>query len=274
MVKDPSPYGPPYGPDDGWIPCDYYFACLDGTWNGNNNGIYGEIADQPDLFPEVSVGRLAPNNLDDAYRIVNRIVTYTPPAQRKALLVANNLGWGLCYEKIFKQTKILPLIQSFFSTIYQLYECDGTLTLAGFVNLVNNSGISLIQYYGHGSPTSTQLMDSSQVDSQILSTPYYPVFFALSCSTCRYDNMECFGEAWADKAKASYIGSTRVAYGGGQQTGEGIDQRFMAAYPLVWNTGYALNNARVNHFISHGWNTIAIKTILEFTLLGDPVMLH
>lgn len=49
--------------DDNNIPADLYYACLDGTFDNNENGIYGEVADaEPgkldiDLLAEVCVGR-------------------------------------------------------------------------------------------------------------------------------------------------------------------------------------------------------------------------
>jgi len=270
MAVDPAPYD---SIDDGWIPCDYYFSCLDGTWDANGNHKYGEIVDLPDLLPEVAVGRLPTNTLDDAYKIVNRIKAYSPPAQRIALLAANDLGWG-GHEITFKENTYKPILIGFFSTIYRLYQGWGTLTLATFADHINNRGVGFVEYYGHGSPTSTQLMTKEQVKMAIDITPAFLVQFSLSCSTSRYDNQECYGEAWVECTRASsYIGSTRVAYGS-SSTGEGIDTRFINRYRLIWNTGCSLTMAKKQHFIDYGWNRYAIKSILEFTLLGDPFMNH
>ena len=38
-------------------PCDHYYECLDGTWDGNGNHTYGEIADNPDMYADISEGR-------------------------------------------------------------------------------------------------------------------------------------------------------------------------------------------------------------------------
>jgi hypothetical protein len=272
LVVDPSPYN---NIDDGWIPCDYYYACLDGTWDSNNNKKYGEIADKPDLLPEVYVGRIPTNDLDDAYRVVNSIIKYetSPPAKKGALLAANDLGWG-CHEITFKEQTYLPLVKGCpFPAIYRLYQKWNNLTVSTFANQVNK-GIDFIEYYGHGSPSSTQLMSMSQVKSVINTTTSMPVLFALSCSTARYDCQECFGEAWLEYIKASaYIGSTRVAYGG-LDSGEGLDIRFIKNYCGIWRTGAALDIAKYQLFKDYGWSTYTIKTILEFTLFGDPVMNH
>jgi len=272
MAVDPIPYG---GVDDGWIPCDYYYACLDGTWDANNNGKYGELADKPDLMPELCVGRIPTNNLDDAYRIVHSIMKYenNPPKKKGALLAANDLGWA-CHEITFKEQTILPLIKGCgFSPIHRLYQKWNNLTVSTFAKVVNN-GIDFIQYYGHGSPTSTQLMSMTQVKNLLKTTPSMPVVFALSCSTSRYDCQECFGEAWIECTKSSgYVGSTRVAYGG-LSTGEGLDIRFIKNYCKLKRTGCALDIAKYQLFRAYGWNAYTLKTILEFILFGDPVMRH
>ena len=274
MAVDPSPHP---GHDDGWIPCDYYYACLDGNWDANGNGRYGELADEPDLLPEVCVGRLPTNDFEDAYRIVRSIIGYesAPPKPRGSLLAANDVdfSWDPCHEVKFKENTILPLVKACAPPTTRLYEKWNNLTVSTFAKKVNG-GVDFIEYYGHGSPTWTQLMTMAQVDSVLRTTPSLPVVFALSCSTSRYDERECFGEAWVEGAKASaYVGSVRVAYGG-SSTGEGLDVRFIQHYCKLRRTGCALDYAKYQLFKDFGWNTHTLKTVLEFSLFGDPVMDH
>lgn len=272
MAVDPAPYG---SIDDGKIPCDYYYACLDGTWDSNRNRRYAELADKPDLLPELFVGRIPTQDLDEALWIVARIKSYqnNPPARRGALLAANDLGWG-CHEIGFKENTIRPLLpRSSYPTVWRLYQKWNNLSLSTFANVFNN-GVDLVEYYGHGSPTSTQLMSAAQVATALQWKPSWPVVFALSCSTSRYDNRECFGEAWVEKGKASaYIGSTRVAYGS-LSTGEGLDIRFLNYFRILRRAGSSLDIAKYSLFKSYGWNKYTLKTILEFTLFGDAYMLH
>lgn len=39
------------------IACDLYYADLDGNWNSDGDGIFGEVEDDVDMYPEVFVGR-------------------------------------------------------------------------------------------------------------------------------------------------------------------------------------------------------------------------
>jgi hypothetical protein len=272
MVVDPSPYT---GVDDGWIPADFYYSCLDGTWDANGNGRYGEAADQPDLMPEVSVGRIPVDNLDDAEKVVSAIVRYenAPPAPKGALVAANDLGWD-GHEVTFKNTSVVPLLNACpCRPVTALYERDGTLSVSTFAAAVN-AGVDFVQYFGHGSPTSTQLMNAAQVTSLLNATASFPVVFSLSCSTARYDCIESFGEAWTESGRASaYVGSTRVAYGS-LDTGEGLDIRFIRNFCSQPRAGRALDLAKYQLFRDFGWNALTLKTILEFSLFGDPVMTH
>ena len=270
MVVDPDPYS---GVDDGQIPCDFYYACLDGSWDGNNNGKYGEAADKPDLAPEVSVGRIPAGDPDGASAIVDAVIRYenSPPAFKGVLLAANDLGWG-GQEVTFKKGSVVPLFENAgVSVAAQLYEREGDLSLATFSGVVNG-GIDLVEYYGHGSPDSTQLMKAGQVQSGILPTPSYPLVFALSCSTARYDNQHSFAETWIDGIKASaYVGSTRVAYGS-EGAGEGLETRFFKNHLKSRRAGDSLVLAKYGLFKDYGLDPYTLKTVLEFTLLGDPIM--
>jgi len=62
--------------DEDNIGCDMYFADLDGTWNADGDDIYGELADDVDLYPEVFVGRAPVRTADETTAFVEKIVSY------------------------------------------------------------------------------------------------------------------------------------------------------------------------------------------------------
>ncbi len=43
------------------LPADMYFVCLDGTWNDDNDELWGEVGED-DLLPELAIGRMPFNN--------------------------------------------------------------------------------------------------------------------------------------------------------------------------------------------------------------------
>jgi hypothetical protein len=59
---------------------DYYYSALDTNWDNNSNLIYGESGEE-DWVPELAVGRLPVNNIDEVFDVVNKILYYekNPP---------------------------------------------------------------------------------------------------------------------------------------------------------------------------------------------------
>ena len=67
-------------PSDPWydtIACDQYYSCLDGTWDADDNSVFGEMHDSVDLAPDVYVGRASVSNTEEADRFVTKTLTYS-----------------------------------------------------------------------------------------------------------------------------------------------------------------------------------------------------
>ena len=57
------------------LPADMYFVCLDGTWDDNNNGLWGEPGED-DLLPELAVGRMPFNNETQFNNMMHKTLEY------------------------------------------------------------------------------------------------------------------------------------------------------------------------------------------------------
>jgi hypothetical protein len=66
--------GTPY--TDSNIPSDLYYSGIDGTYDANGNHIYGEIADDPDVLPDLSVGRFTVNDTSELRNMIWKTVQY------------------------------------------------------------------------------------------------------------------------------------------------------------------------------------------------------
>jgi len=68
--------------DDTYKPTDYYYADLTGSWDSNNNSIWGESAeytgnhDEISWVPEVYVGRLPASNPSELDNMINKTLKY------------------------------------------------------------------------------------------------------------------------------------------------------------------------------------------------------
>lgn len=81
-----------YCPD---IPCDLYYGCLDGTWDADNDGIYGEIDDEVDFASEVWIGRIPVQTPEETAAYIQKIMTYeslSPDGFADTMLLQANSG--------------------------------------------------------------------------------------------------------------------------------------------------------------------------------------
>ncbi|MBU8932932.1 MAG: T9SS type A sorting domain-containing protein [candidate division Zixibacteria bacterium] len=57
--------------------CDLYFADLTGDWNTDGDNVWGEpVSDEPDLVPELRIGRLPFNTAQEMSAYVDKLITY------------------------------------------------------------------------------------------------------------------------------------------------------------------------------------------------------
>lgn len=79
----------------GDIPCDLYYSALDGDWDANRNGIFGEVDDSVDLIPDVFIGRLPISTAGELDTVVSKVVAYcsdsSAPYLRRVLLTGFDL---------------------------------------------------------------------------------------------------------------------------------------------------------------------------------------
>ena len=64
------------GYSDSNIPSDIYYSGIDGNYDSNGNHIYGEVADNPDLLPDIPVGRFTVNDTAELHRMIRKTISY------------------------------------------------------------------------------------------------------------------------------------------------------------------------------------------------------
>jgi hypothetical protein len=159
-----------FGWDD--VPSDLYYACLDGDFDANGNGLYGEPDDAPDLMAELDVGRAPVDSCAEVENFVRKTLTYQ--ATQAAYLQraqfagewlwddAGEYNWGKTFlEQIHHSSdELLPTLgfdQSAFYQVATLYDRDlggpdswGAAEILGVLNanphLVNHLGHSYTNY--------------------------------------------------------------------------------------------------------------------------------
>jgi plastocyanin len=229
LVKDPNPVAPF---DDGWIPADSYYACLDATTNWdtyNSNHVYGEFVDTnfdglyeatdlDDAIQDVWIGRFSSSDIARVTAWANNAVAYekstTGAWMNSCMLIAPNAGtMGTAMNTAAKMEEYINktgqgyygYLGSYYGKIVssgvirRLYEQTGTLSRGAVISSIN-SGIAFGTWIAPGNATSISssslgtLFGNSDV-AGLNNGAAKPVLFGMSSSAGRFDDTECLGEA-------------------------------------------------------------------------------
>ena len=142
------------------LPADMYFVCLDGTWDDNNNGIWGEVGED-DLLPELAVARMTFNNEQQFNNIMHKTLEYQANPVlgefRTAILGAEHLGDGY-YGSTDLERLVGGSSDYDYTTVgipedynFVKYYASPTVAWSGgvFKNVIGSNGGQYIHHVGH-----------------------------------------------------------------------------------------------------------------------------
>ncbi|MBN1445410.1 MAG: hypothetical protein JW957_04820 [Candidatus Omnitrophica bacterium] len=146
-------YGLCEGYEDTNILCDMYYGALDGNWDADEDGTYGEEEDDVDFFAEVFVGRAPVETETEVQNFVSKTVEYEnsfgDENLKKVLFVGELLydvpeTWGGDFKDAIE-----PLFPTTY-TIRKRYDKTGTFNSDGELIVDEiNAGVHLINHMGH-----------------------------------------------------------------------------------------------------------------------------
>ncbi|MFX1380237.1 MAG: C25 family cysteine peptidase, partial [Promethearchaeota archaeon] len=222
---------------ESYKPTDYYYADLNGTWNSDGDGNWGESPVNPDnpddpdnaygvdeisWDPEVYVGRFPANTPQELEIMVNKTLKY-----EKEPLIGNWMNSMLLAGGISDYPsgsdpngEYESRLTSFIIENYAKYELNythlveeaGNLTQVNLRNNFNN-GYSTVLMAGHGIPTAYYRNPSAvgyrSSDASISMNDHMPSLVYLdACSTSSYDYSDgSIGEVLIKKDNGGAIGA-------------------------------------------------------------------
>jgi len=189
------------------IAADMYYACLDGTFDYNANGVYGELGDGPeggevDLFAEVYVGRAPADSAEEVSNFVRKTIVYEnsdPEDLKEALILGENLGWNVTgcdfQDEIENGTCNHDYCTVGFPEDYDITKlCDDRGDPAwGKNDLIPllNKGSHLISHLGHANVNTVMHLVNSDVDA--LTNDKYFLAYSQGCYCGSFDNQPVGG---------------------------------------------------------------------------------
>ncbi|MBN2608221.1 MAG: hypothetical protein JXA64_03825, partial [Candidatus Fermentibacteraceae bacterium] len=272
-------------PREDSLPCDLYFADLDGDWDANGNDVFGEINDNVDLYPDIFVGRAPVDNLMEAQRFVANIAAYEDCLHddhyRRVLFLAMIL-WSNPYtnsgeSKDMIDEEFLPD----FLDITKLYEALGNENLASTMAALN-LGQNFINHDGHAWYSSIGVGDDymviGDVDAIDAGGRFAASMYSIGCWSAAFD-FDAIGEHFLfnqDGGALGYIGNSSYGWGspGNPCYGysDALDHRFHDLLYSDWSltTGGLLAMTK-EYFIPYSqWENVYRWHQYDVNLLGDP----
>lgn len=275
------------------IPTDAYYADLDGTWDSNKNGIYGEVADSLDMQPDIAVGRLSAATRQDAATLVDKALRYATsplaPAIGKQLILAEVLFPSDWQPGHVVQTdgavgaESLRVHAPTCAAVDRYYENNLPYPGVPYLNKASalaalGRGYNVVYHVGHGARS--QLSFGADIAtlgdlSTLTNGDSTALWIATDCASAAVD-YDCVAERLLRRAGGgalAYVGATRDAW---PTPALGLnraleDQLFKLAAPAQATTlGEAVENARSSLLPLARSETQERWSYFETVLLGVP----
>ena len=239
-----------------------------------------------DVFPDMAIGRLSCETLDEANVLVDKILNYPDDNgkqwKQNVLLIgggsdaADENFFHFNDENIYLQNSyIVP--QGY--TTSKVFRYPANAAQAEFqgegpdIRQKIDSGCVIVNYYGHGGSAQWDLVFLNDDIYQLNNDGRLPMIFSVTCYTAHFDNQDVFGEQFdkvQGKGSIGFWGHTGITF---------------------WDYGLAINNEIFNQifnknkyiigdaildakstFLSDSSNEFTQDHIALLTLLGDPAL--
>ncbi len=281
------------------IPADLYYAALDGTWDDDGDGLWGE-PDEDDLLPELAVGRFPFGDADELENIIHKSISYqnspvlgefTNNLMAGEFLYSNPETYGRDYldlligERSDNGYTTIGIPDNY--TIDSIYEhnapWNGTTLMAEI-----NSGKQFIHHAGHANTSYVAHLNYNDITNANFSGANgidhnYTLFHTHGCDCGAFDT-DCILEKMVtiDNFAVSVIGNSRFGwFNEGQSEGPAAHlhrEMVDAMYNENMNhLGIAFKEAKTETApwveAPGQWEEGALRwNFYDLNILGDPVL--
>ena len=291
----------PDAPIDYHMPCDFYYSHLDGTFNFDGDALWAEPTDgegggEIDLLPEVHVGRVSANTIQEVANLVNKTLSYAAANGdylQKVLLAAEQLNFtglgeygGYAMEEMVDgsdthgyETVGFPSDIYDIEKLYDLYsEPYNRWYYPEIINRMN-AGVHIIDHLGHSNNNYAMRTDTTVIKQELTNDEYF-FAYAEGCSAGTFDYMDGWAEFMTVKLEHGAFGcvaNARLGLGA-RSTAHPVHVFNREFWDAIYKNGEAgpqlgkgMSDARADH--AYHIDDPGIRwTFYETTLFGDPAL--
>lgn len=294
-------------PPETSFPSDLYYADIyDSTgdfssWDSNNNNFFGEYyylnrTDNVDLYPDVYLGRLACDTVNQVSTVVNKIIryeenTYGEPWFNNIVVCGGDTfphDSGMINEGEYVTREVVDIMSNFSSE--KLWASTGNLDKKDILTAINN-GAGFVDFSGHGNDIKWKTYPPNNLDELIefdifdvallKNQEKLPIVTINACSCGKFDQGTCFAWYFVKKINGGSIAtlaSSGIAYGieGKSQTERymgWMETHFYEYYQnshIPYNLGIIWAKTITEYLHRFTASDADYKTVEEWTLFGDP----
>ena len=273
---------------DNNIPCDMYFVALDGSWNNDNDTIFGEgvydagsgspqngtAGDEADLYAELYIGRAPVTTPGQVGNFVNKTIWYENNTDdsyfKKAVMIAETLDEDTegGNSKDLASDKIPQY------TTRRYYDRDGTYSRNNIINAIN-SGTHILNHDGHTNTDTMMDITTTDVDTVITNTEYF-LGYSVGCYAAAIDASAIIERFVSGTHGAfAFVGNTRYGWylpGTTSGTGDLFDRQFFETLNNTENIlGRTLQASKESFAGTIASNSVR-WTYYQLIILGDPTV--
>ncbi|MEM2582962.1 MAG: choice-of-anchor J domain-containing protein, partial [Candidatus Thermoplasmatota archaeon] len=276
------------------IPSDLYYACLDGTFNYDNDDKWGEPNDGEggkdiDLLAEVYVGRAPVDNVVELANFVRKTLDYdTCQASylHNALLCSEYVGFGgaMNYGSVYKEEmRNCSNANGYYTVgipeeeynIISLHDAPGYSWNKEDLKEILNSGVNIINHLGHGTLVSLLRMQASDIETLENDGKYF-FLYTQACLSGNFTYNDCIAENFVTSEKGPFAIIANSDYGfGARFSTDAPSQAYDRAF---WHAVFGENikeigkaNHRSKEFNLYRINEAGFRwCYYTLNLLGDP----
>ncbi len=257
----------------GDIATDFYYADLQGSWDSNQNNLFGEMGDSMDLFHDVFVGRAPVDGPAAVANFFAKCTTYAAhpdTAYLKSLLFGSTMLFPPFHGRVINR-----MIADLFPSGWRFVHLEDPPSSAFRDSM--SAGCQLGHVAAHGSQSSFSVMSISQISG--LSNGHRKLNFlnSIACNSGWFDGDDCIAESLVNCRNGGCVANMfNSRYGFGYPPGFGPSEMLDLQFYRHFVNGDAFQFGTLcamskDHFQSlTAGQEVWRWCVYELNLFGDP----